>query len=527
MSTKRLAIRGVIFNWVGIVVAMVISFVVTPILIRGLGNEAYGIWSIVMSFTSYYLLADLGLRGAATKYISQFEAVNDQKQVSQVIVTSLGVFSMISVAVLLIVGCVAVIFPIVFYAEDQNASMVRWVVMLTGASVCIVMLGQIFDATLVAMKRFDLSNITAIGTQTLQAIMVAVAATSGGGLLAMSWVILAVSVLQQLCRYAFARRALGEVSLSPTYFESKMLRTLLRFGLLNSAHGIARTVTAAAGSIIVGIILGPAMVTFYVIAESLVGKLSQLSVGITGPLMPVASQLDSQGRQKELVHAFILGSRALLALALMLATILLTLGLPLIGLWIGPEYVSSAFPVLCLLVPAMILQMTSNAAKSVLMGMNHVAFIAAAGAIDVFLTLTLGSIFVKTLGLVGMAYAILFAQAVIAGVLIPSFACRVLDLSIWRLLGKVAIPAVAAACPGFLFALTLTQLAPPTRLIHVIVQAFCICVVFGLIDFFICFDKRTRIDILHSVGIKKRFFIRSQEEPVLAANEPRAEDSLI
>ena len=48
-----------------------------------------------MSFTTYYALADLGVRTAATKYIAQFDAVDDRESVNKVAVTSLSMCALL------------------------------------------------------------------------------------------------------------------------------------------------------------------------------------------------------------------------------------------------------------------------------------------------------------------------------------------------------------------------------------------------------------------------------------------------
>lgn len=477
---------------------MAIAFVVTPILVRGLGNETYGIWSIVMSFTAYYALADVGLRGAATKYISQFEAVRDGQSVNKVVTTSLAVYTLLALVVLLIAAGVAVAFPLVFQTTQTSPSTLRWVVMLTGIGVSLTILSQVFSAALVATNRFDLCNVVAVSTQVLQAVLIVVAIKTGGGLLVMAWIVLLVAALAQLWICVLAVRTLRHLSLSPVFFEWKTLRTLFRFGSLNLVQGVAKRASKSAGTIIVGVILGPALVTYYAISEALTNKSAELSGGISAVLMPVASQLDAEDRRNDLARAFLLASRTLLALALGVAIIFFTLGWPLIELWIGQGYAASTYPVLCVLALAMVVQMASTGAISILKGTNHVDLLAKTGLLSLVLTLTFGVIFVKLLGTVGMAYAMLLAQGVTGGVLIPLFACRTLDVSAGRFLGKGLVPGVVAACPGLIVAVTMASVSPPSRLIHVIVQVMCVALVTGVSVLFICFEKQLRSDILRS-----------------------------
>lgn len=528
MSTTRLAIRGVAFNWLGRICAFAITFVVTPILINGLGDESYGIWSIVMSLAAYYALADMGLQSAGTKFISQFEAVGDHPSVNKVIVTSLAVGTLLAAGVAVVAVCLAVAFPYIFVTQQTGPGTLRWVVVLTGLTICLDLIGRVFDAALAALKRFDLRNMVAVGTQLLQATLIIAAITSGGGLLAMAWIVVSVAALTQVVTYALASRVLGHVSLSPRFLEWETAKYLLRFGGLNIVQGLGRRVTKSAGAVIVGIIMGPALVTYYAIAENLTNKLGELSKGVSTVLMPVASQLEAQDRRKDLVRAYLLATRVFAALGLTFTVGFFTLGTPLIDLWIGEGYAELAYPVLCVLAGGMILQMGSNAARAVLKGTNQMGFLAKVGLIDVVLTLALGVTLVmvggESFGLIGMASAILASQVVTSGAVIPLFVCQRLALPAHRFLIGGVLPGVLAACPAALVALVLVPLAPPSHITHVILEALFVGSI-GLAGiFFVCFEKQLRVDVLRSVLGKRILAERSLAERSLAerveANTP-------
>ena len=88
METKTLAVRGVAISWLGRVCGLAVTFFVTPILVHGLGEATYGLWSIVMALTGYYGLVDLGIGKASTKYIAEFDAKKDELAVRKVVDTS-------------------------------------------------------------------------------------------------------------------------------------------------------------------------------------------------------------------------------------------------------------------------------------------------------------------------------------------------------------------------------------------------------------------------------------------------------
>ena len=533
MGTKSLAIQGVAFNWLGRGCALLITFVVTPILIHGLGDVSYGIWAIVMSLTHYYALADMGLRGAAVKYVAEHHARGDQTAVNRVLVTSLAAYGLLAGVVLLFAVGAAIAFPLVFDIRSQSITTIRWVVLISGTNVALRIFCQPFNGALAALKRFDLINMIAVGAQVLQAVLVVTALHLGGGLLGMACVTLFVGLVRQLAHYRLAMHALGTVSLTRTFFSRSDLKTLFGFGSLSVLTGVARRLTQYGGSLLVGFFLGPAIVTYYVIAEMLVLRAAGMNKGVTSVVMPVASQLDAQNRTADLKEVLFVVSRNLLAMAITFAAIFIALGYSLIELWIAPEYAPQAYPVLCLLALAMVARMPSNCARSILKGMAQLHFLVVVAVIDIVLTLGLGAILITKYGLVGMAWATLISQILTAGIMLPQYVCKRLGLSLKQYLVKGIVPGVIAAVPALVTAALFGSLVTRDTLIDVIAQACCIAASAAVGVYFFCFSREERRSVVHSLlpkrlaGMRRSTASTARPQDISAsASEPWDGDNL-
>ena len=503
MSTARLAIRGAAFNLLGRICGFGITFVLTPILIHGLGDERYGIWSIVMSLTTYYALADLGLRGATVKYMSQYDGAGDRESVNKVFVTTLGLYCVLALVIASIVGVMAVVVPRTFVTSSIDATTLGWVVLLTGFGVSVVILGQAFDATLAAAKRFDRANTVAIAAQTLQAIMIVIALRLGGALLEMACITLCVTTAARLGIVVFALRSVPYLTVSPRFFEWETARRLFRYGILFVVQGLGVRISRSAGALIVGLILGPLMVTFYVIAESLASKTSALSRSIVSVLMPVASQLEAQGRSGDLIRAYLLTTRTLVAFSVSLAAIFIALGWPLIDFWIGEGYAAVTYPVLFVLSFAVVLQMSSVPSRAILRGTNRVGFLSLIGLVEVTVTIGLGAILTQQFGLIGMAVSVVVAQLVSAATIMPNHACRSLQLSVVQFVVKGILPGMVVCLPGIVLAVVFHFFVPPTNIAHVVIQGACIGLTTCIVLFQVGFERETRAVIVRSFLPKK------------------------
>ena len=73
MSTPS-ASRNAVANTLGYAIAIAISFVQAPFLIHQLGDERYGIWTLIGLVTGYYGLLDLGTRGAVGFFVARARA---------------------------------------------------------------------------------------------------------------------------------------------------------------------------------------------------------------------------------------------------------------------------------------------------------------------------------------------------------------------------------------------------------------------------------------------------------------------
>lgn len=504
MRMRRLAIRGVLWNWGTKALLTAIAFVLAPIVVHGLGTEAYGIWAIIQSLTNY--LAIIGMRGAGTKYLAQYEAMNDRLAVSKVAMTSVVANTLIGVVAFAAALGLAAVFPAVFDLGSQSAWAVRWVVILVGLNFTVRFVGQTFAAHLIALNRFDLHNAIVLGVTALQAAAMVVVIRLGGGLVHLASVVLAVETLQQCINFAVCSRLVGGFSPALSQFDRTMFRDLFNFSFLNLFITMSKRVTAYAGGAIIGLAQGPTMAAYYVIGEGLLSKADSFRSGITAVLFPIASRLDAQQKRDTLVRVSLLASRILLALGLLFVAVFVIMGRRLIGLWMGAEFVPYTYPVLAVLTLAYIVKMSRDGLYSILMGMGRMGFLGRLAVVEGLATLALGAWMTFWFGLLGMAWASVAVQLLIASIALPLYAKRV-GLLENRYLLRVALPAAISAVPALGLALAFERWLAATHLLVLLGEMAVVALVAAGGAWVVCIDAEMRIEIrraLWSRGEKKQ-----------------------
>ena len=504
MTDKALAVRGVVFNWLGRGCSLFITFFLTPYLVTKLGDESYGLWSMVMAFTSYYAMADMGLRGAGVKYIAQYHAVDDHESVNKVFVTSLAVYSVVAAVILVVVGIAAWAFPLVIDIGNHSVSDMRWVVLLTGATMATRMLAQVFGAALTALQRHDITNMVAVAMQLLQALAVVTALWLGYGLVGMAVATFAVALTGQIIRTCFPYALMPDLSFSPKYFDREMLKTVFRFGGVNTLANAASLVMVYAGGLIVGIICGPAVVLFYSIPESIAQKTIQLGSAITQVVDPLASKLNAKKEKKAMLELMILPPRLLTVSSLSVAIFFILFGKSVIEHWIDEKYVTQMYPVLCVLMIAYAMKMSSGGIRAVLRSTANLRVIAIAAGVEVAVTMTIGLIGVWMYGPIGMAYAVLAAQVLVGVILLPNWTCMALEMPKSQYYLNIWPASLVALLPPLAVGLIIDRIWVPGRMLELVAICGLMLITAGISAFFICLPSHRRADIVTSLLVWRR-----------------------
>ena len=83
-----------IFNFIA---RIIITFIMTPILVKNLGNYDYGIWELVTIIIGYMGVLDLGIRPAASRFASYYRAKKDQEQLNKIFTCSVTYMLVLSI----------------------------------------------------------------------------------------------------------------------------------------------------------------------------------------------------------------------------------------------------------------------------------------------------------------------------------------------------------------------------------------------------------------------------------------------
>jgi O-antigen/teichoic acid export membrane protein len=446
-SAKARIPRNVLCNLCAYGVNLVVGLIIAPLVVHGLGTSAYGVWALIGDMIGYSTLLDLGIRIAVSRYISWHHARGQTREINSILTTGLA-FAFVSATILLAGGVVLAMNLTHFFAIPPDlVHSARIAVLLVAAGVAISFPGSLFTGCVTAVSRYDLLSIRNSAWVVCRAVLLWIVLRHGGGIVAVASASLVVACFGYLLDLIFARRILRNLSLGRQYFDLGTLKILVHFSIYAFILSISWRLLFMTDTLVVGFVLGPAVVTFYAVVTGLTTVLRD-SLGTVATLYsPLASQMDALGQRKSLQRLFLVGSRVGFAYVVTGVVALVILGPHFLGLWMGPAFILRSGPILRLLAIEVSFYALSFTCGQVLYGMNKHRVNAWVSLSNAAVNFTLSTILIRHWGPVGVAWGTVIPAFVVEVLVLPLYTARLVRVSPVRFYVSSVLKPIAAAAP--------------------------------------------------------------------------------
>ena len=419
---------------------ILLSLVSLPLLLGGLGTDAFGTWVLLLTFsaTSGWLsLADLGLGVATVRASAHHLSIDDRDGLSTVVGTSLTMYSCLAATCSLLFGIVA---P--WLLPDCSTPPKPWCPRSRSRRE-IFALQILFDllsvgmmASLEGVQRLDLSRAVDTTNRTLTAIATVVVALTGGGLVGVTLASMGASIVTMVLALVLTRRGIPGRRTRSRAEARELLTYGAQVGVLRGAGVLHRTMDR----IIVGIILGPAAVTIVEIATQLQNGIAALLAPPPRP-PPRAHRGCTPGpRQEKLRELLLKGTKYSTMATTPVAVVVLVLAGPIIGFWVGPSFDAAVVP-LALAMAYLISQTPFQVGSNLLQGMGKARSVIGPALAGVVVNLVASALLVNAIGVPGAFIGTLVGGLVLTPALLHNV-LRQTELPLRPFLVEAVLPAV-------------------------------------------------------------------------------------
>lgn len=449
-SSKHI-VRNAIIGYVASAVAMGLGFVVTPVLVRCLGSDQFGLWALMTSVIGYTGLIELGVGTATAKRVAECRATGDVDRLERLLGTAIVMYSAMALLVLLATAALYTLLPHIFMLPADQLGPARKCLLLLGVSQASAFLFVVQTAILFGSGRLDLATGSGIAFNLLSSLVNVGLVLAGFGVPSLA----ACTVLTTICNGLAARGLIRRNDLGARVRPSKaswgMARELLKYGSRNAFVAVCGTLAYGADSLVIGILLPVSNVAHYAIAAKLVNLLRSLATKPIDVLMPAYAHSYSVGDKQRLFRLFTGSTVAGLMIAMPLVICVLTFGDVLIRVWVGPGHEASYGIAACLGL-ALLLQLPGHASFTIFTGTERYRYLALVSGLSAPLNLVLSVLLTRRFGPIGVALGSLITVAVGDMVVLPVAVCKEFGFDgrryCRRILEPIAAPALLAAVIG-------------------------------------------------------------------------------
>lgn len=348
MTTK--VVKGSLWTLIGTASPMLVSFISTPIVIRLLGPEAFGILILIGLVPAYFGFSDLGMGIASTKFGSEAFALQNREREAQIVRTAIVVAfsSTILITITLFLGSKLIVRYGVSISSDLQAR-ASIALSIAAFSLLISNVAGVINTPQLTRLRMDLNTYANAIPKIMMGVLTPIVLFFGGDVVAATVTAALTNVLILTLTSYFSMKLLPE--LAHTSIDLSQIRPLVKFGLGWILAGVAAMFLVNAEKFLLARYVSVKSLAYYSVAFTLANIATVFSNSMVQSLLPAFSQLIARANGQEIENLMSRAIRVSLIWLLPSVYIMVLFAKSFFYVWAGPEFaINSTLPFYALLV---------------------------------------------------------------------------------------------------------------------------------------------------------------------------------
>jgi O-antigen/teichoic acid export membrane protein len=346
LTASSLLARNATLNVLAEGWTFLVLVVAMPKLVAFLGETAFGLFSLAWVVIGYLTFLDIGVNRAATKFVSEHLAGEDDQAVRSVVRTAfIANLSLGLLGGLLVVLLSPYLIHSVFKVSSAMENQARLTFYAVGVAVPVLLVQGILRAILSSYQRFGWINSVNAAATTAQWVGAVLLAWRGFGL---AWVVGITVVARMLATIVYGlvlSRMLPRFHQHSTTGLGTIFK-LLRFGSWVTVSQLISPVLVYLDRMLIASFVSLGAVTLYTVPYELMTRLRLIPSSMMSTLYPAFSERGLEGQQAHLQHLYERTVRYLLLILLPGITFLVLLGSDVLTIWMGTGFAQQTVAVL-------------------------------------------------------------------------------------------------------------------------------------------------------------------------------------
>ncbi len=446
---------GVFLNYLIIALNIVLGLLYTPYMLRMLGQNEYGLYSLVASIIAYLTLLDFGFGSAIVRYTAKLISENKQEEQWELNGMFVIVYSFIG---LLAVGIGGVLYCNVEWLFDakmtpDDIAQAKVMIVLLIINLALTFPLSVFGSIIVGYQNFIFQKFLTICRLLFTALTIVILLYMGYRAIAMVVVqtFFNLSILFINCFYCFKKL---KIKVWFSGFNVSVLKEICIYSFWVFLSQIIDRVYWGSGQFVLGSLIGTSAVAIFSVAILLQQMFMTFSSSVSNVLLPkVTAMVNSRGSDTAISDLFIRTGRIQTVVMTLVLSGFYIFGSTFVELWAGPEY-SEVYYITLLFYSALFIPTIQTTGYTILQARNQMKFRSLVYLGISICSLALQVILARNYGIMGCAYAISMALLLGQGLVmnIYYFKAQRIDIpGFWKaILRLIAAPVILTGVSKFL-----------------------------------------------------------------------------
>lgn len=408
---------GAVLSYVAIGLNNIVGLLYTPYMLRMLGQNEYGLYSLVASVVAYLTVLDLGFANAIVRYTAKFRAENKIQEQYEMF----GMFFILYCGIGLIAFLIGlglyfnvdVLFDATMNTEDLYKIRVMMLLMVFNIAFTFPM--SIWGAIITAYENFVFQKLINIARIILNPLVMILLLSIGYKAIAMVVVITLFNVAT-LCINAWYCKCRLNIKVKFARFKWGFLKEVSVYSFWIFLNAIMDRIYWSTGQFVLGMFAGAVAVAIYAVAIQLEHIFMSFSTAISGVFLPkVTAMVAKENSEKEISDLFIRTGRIQYLIMAFILTGFILFGKQFVILWAGSGYEEAYYISLLFFIPLTV-PLIQNLGITILQARNQMKFRSSLYVVIAICSLGISIPLAKLYGGVGCAVGT--ASALVAGQII-------------------------------------------------------------------------------------------------------------
>lgn len=344
--------KGAILSYVNIFLTNVIGLVLTPFIVKSLGDSEYGLYSLIGALIGYLTIMDLGMNNTIVRYVSKYRAEKDAKGERNFLGAMMIIYFVISIIVAIIGAFLYLNLDSFFgdtlsFVEMEKAKIMMIILIV---NIMFSLPGGAFTAICNAYEYFVFPRALSLLKYVFRSILVYVILKFGADSIGLVVLDTIVNILAILISIFYVLKKM-KVKFSFGGYDKQLFTNIFSYSIWIFLYAIITQIQWKGGQLVIGANLNTVSVAIYAIGIMLGTYYGAFSAAISNLFLPRATQMSVRNSSPlELTNMMVKIARFSLFSLIIVFISFLFLGRDFIHLWINESYDDAYFIALIIMI---------------------------------------------------------------------------------------------------------------------------------------------------------------------------------